>query len=107
MLNAVNHVSTGYTVRGFSAVVQAGRWVFYIPGCFSARAATVDGFCTTLVRFDSLCSQANPFTHADCYAVVNVKNVLDFAFSNKFNFGSAVFDGSRYLYVVSGTGDEM
>ena len=73
----------GGAAKGFSAVVLAGRFVFYIPGCYSARPMTVEGYCSTLVRFDSLCGQSSPFTSADCYSTVNVRNVLDFQFRNK------------------------
>jgi hypothetical protein len=95
----------GATARGFSTVVVAGRWVYYIPGCYSTWAGA-DNLCRTVVRYDTLCSGGG-WGEAPCYESVDLASVLLLSFKNKINFGSAVYDGKRYLYLVSGVGDPI
>ena len=94
------------TARGFSSVVVAGRWVYYIPGCYSGYASGVSALCRTLVRYDTLCSSGG-WGEAACYESVDLSSVLSLSFRNKINFGTAVYDGRRYLYLISGVGDSI
>jgi hypothetical protein len=101
---------------GFSSAVAAGRWIFYIPGCFSDHttvAVFVDAnlnvrhLCTTIVRYDTLCGSGR-WEDASCFQRVDLRELQRFFYiRNKINFGSAVYDGSRYLYLISGTGDSQ
>ena len=99
-------VDGGSTARGFSDVVVAGRWVYYIPGCYSGYAGGAD-LCRTVVRYDTLCASAEGWVSADCYDAVDLADVLPFSFKNRINFATAVYDGARYLYLISGIGDDM
>ena len=40
-------------------------------------------------------------------AAVDLADVLPFSFKNRINFATAVYDGARYLYLISGIGDDM
>jgi len=113
-VRAFNTSALDSAAHGFSTVVAAGRWVFYIPGCYSDHTTAavfidvdlnVQHLCTTLVRFDTRC-ESGQWEDTACFEKVNLRN-LDrfFSFKNKINFGSAVYDGNRYLYLISGTGD--
>jgi hypothetical protein len=101
--------------RGFSTAISAGRWIFYIPGCYSDHTTvavlinedlSVLHLCTTLVRYDKLCGSGN-WENSSCFESVDLRSMQRFfSLRNKINFGSAVYDGVRHLYLISGTGDE-
>ena len=95
----------GETARGYSSVVVAGRWVYYIPGCFSLYASS-ENLCRTVVRYDLLCADGG-WGESICYESADLSRMLLQSFRNKINFGSAVYDGRRYLYLISGVGDTL